>query len=108
MPIPVSLQEEIPDTNRPYHENGLSYVPYLRVVVSNWTENKIYASSDNETDPFIIIDYAQGGYNNDLRYIRELLKENMQLNLLDVRINEHHEYVPKLIVAHPDYLIDPE
>jgi len=106
MPIPVSLQEEIPDTNRPYHENGLSYVPYLRVVVSNWTENKIYASSDNETDPFIIIDYAQGGYNNDLRYIRELLKENMQLNLLDVRINEHHEYVPKLIVAHPDYLID--
>ena len=30
----------------------------------------------------------------------------MQLNLLDVRINEHHEYVPKLIVAHPDYLID--
>lgn len=105
-PIPQSLLEDIPDENRPYHGNGLSYLPYVRVVVSSWTDSKIYASSDNEADPFIIIDYLQGGYNHDLSYIRELLKENMQLNLLDTRINEHHEYVPKLIVAYPDYLID--
>ena len=105
-PIPESLLAEIPKENRPYHTDGLSHVPYLRVVVSSWTDSKIYASSDNETDPFIIIDYLQGGYNHDLRYMQDLLKENMQLNLLDVRINEHHEYVPKLIVAYPDYLID--
>lgn len=105
-PIPPGLQAEIPDENRPYHEGGQTYVPYVRVVVSSWTDTKIYASSDNEADPFIVIDYLQGGYNHDLGYLRELLKENMQLNLLDARINEHHEYVPKLIVAHPDYLID--
>lgn len=41
-----------------------------------------------------------------MAYLSGLLTENMQLNLLDVRIDEHHEYVPKLIVVHPDYLID--
>lgn len=104
--IPVSLLTELPHQNRPYHDSLLKHVPYVRAVVSSWTEEKIYAATDNEEDPFIVIDYMQGGYDGDLKYLRDLLAENVQLNLLDVRINEHHEYVPKLVVVHPDYLID--
>lgn len=104
--IPVSLIADLPHQNRPYHVSSLKHVPYVRAVVSSWTDERIYAATDNGEDPFIIINYREGGYNGDMAYLSGLLTENMQLNLLDVRIDEHHEYVPKLIVVHPDYLID--
>lgn len=104
--IPSSLLADIPSHNRPYQDATQKRLPYVRAVVSSWTEEKIFAATDNEEDPFIVIHYGKGGYNGDLQYLYGLLAENMQLNLLDVYIDERHEYIPKLIVVHPDYLID--
>ena len=104
--IPASILPDIPHSNRPYLGSRLSHIPYVRVSVTSWTDSLIYAATDNNEDPFIVINYAKGGYNGDLLYIHDLLSENLQLNLLDVRVDEENHYIPRLIIVHPDFLID--
>lgn len=104
--IPASILPEIPHSNRPYQGTRLSHIPYVRASVTSWNDTQIFAATDSETDPFIIINYAKGGYDGDLLYLKDLLSENLPLNLLDVRVDEEKHYIPNLIVIHPDYLID--
>ncbi len=104
--IPASILPEIPHSNRPYQGTRLSHIPYVRASVTSWNDTQIFAATDSETDPFIIINYAKGGYDGDLLYLKDLLSENLPLNLLDVRMDEENHYIPNLIVIHPDYLID--
>lgn len=104
--IPASILPEIPHSNRPYQGTRLSHIPYVRASVTSWNDTQIFAATDSETDPFIIINYAKGGYDGDLLYLKNLLSENLPLNLLDVRVDEENHYIPNLIVIHPDYLID--
>lgn len=104
--IPASILPEIPHSNRPYQGTRLSHIPYVRASVTSWNDTQIFAATDSETDPFIIINYAKGGYDGDLLYLKDLLSENLPLNLLDVRVDEESHYIPNLIVIHPDYLID--
>lgn len=104
--IPASILPEIPHSNRPYQGTRLSHIPYIRASVTSWNDTQIFAATDSETDPFIIINYAKGGYDGDLLYLKDLLSENLPLNLLDVRVDEENHYIPNLIVIHPDYLID--
>lgn len=104
--VPATLLPEIPHSNRPYKGTRLSHIPYVRASVTSWTDTQIYAATDSDEDPFIIINYAKGGYNGDLLYLKELLTENLPINLLDIRVDEENHYIPKLIVIHPDYLID--
>ena len=104
--IPASILPDIPHSNRSYLGSHLSHIPYVRVSVTSWTDTLIYAATDNNEDPFIVINYAKGGYNGDLLYIHDLLSENLQLNLLDVRVDEDNHYIPRLIIVHPDYLLD--
>lgn len=104
--VPATLLPELPHSNRPYKGTRLSHIPYVRASVTSWTDSQIYAATDSDEDPFIIINYAKGGYNGDLLYLKELLTENLPINLLDVRVDEENHYIPKLVVIHPDYLID--
>ena len=104
--IPASILPEIPHSNRPYQGTRLSHIPYVRASVTSWNDTQIFAATDSEADPFIIINYAKGGYDGDLLYLKDLLSENLPLNLLDVRVDEENHYIPNLIVIHPDYLID--
>lgn len=104
--IPASILPEIPHSNRPYQGTRLSHIPYVRASVTSWNDTQIFAATDSETAPFIIINYAKGGYDGDLLYLKDLLSENLPLNLLDVRVDEENHYIPNLIVIHPDYLID--
>lgn len=104
--IPASILPEIPHSNRPYQGTRLSHIPYVRASVTSWNDTQIFAATDSETDPFIIINYAKGGYDGDLLYLKDLLSKNLPLNLLDVRVDEENHYIPNLIVIHPDYLID--
>ena len=48
-------------------------------------------------------DYNKSGY--DMSYLRTLVREGMQLNLLDCRV-EGDNIRPQLIVVEPDFLID--
>ncbi|HJE48238.1 AAA domain-containing protein [Phocaeicola coprophilus] len=104
--IPAYFIPEMPHSNRPYKGTRLSRIPYVRASVTSWNDTQIFAATDREDDPFIIINYARGGYDGDLLYIKDLLTENMPLNLLDVRVDEENHYIPGLIVIYPDYLID--
>ena len=104
--IPASILPDIPHSNRPYLGSRLSHIPYVRVSVTSWTDTLIYAATDNNEDPFIVINYAKGGYKGDLLYVHDLLSENLQLNLLDVIVDEDNHYIPRLIIVHPDYLLD--
>lgn len=85
--IPASILPEIPHSNRPYQGTRLSHIPYVRASVTSWNDTQIFAATDSETDPFIIINYAKGGYDGDLLYLKDLLSENLPLNLLDVRVD---------------------
>ena len=105
-PIPQYLQEEIPAQNRPFKENTRKRIPYLRVSVSGWTDSLIYANTDLDDAHSIVINYAKGGYDADMAYLKEILTMNVQLNLLDVSVDEHLHYIPRLIVLNPDFLID--
>ena len=58
--IPASLIPEIPHSNRPYRGTQYSRIPYIRAAVSSWDDTKIFAATDSDEDPFIIIDYAKG------------------------------------------------
>ena len=104
--IPASILPEIPHSNRPHRGTKQSRIPYLRASVGSWTDTQIFAATDSDEDPFIVIDYSKGGYNEDLGYLKELLTENLPINLLDVNIDENNHYLPSLIVTNPDYLID--
>lgn len=104
--IPASFVVRMPPSNRPFEGSRQARLPYLRVAVASWNDTEILAATDSEEDPFILIDYARAGYDGDQRYLKDLLQEDMQLNLLDIRIDENNRYLPRLIVVHPDYLLD--
>lgn len=104
--IPSTLLSALPPGNRPYREEHSAHIPYLRASVVSWNDQHIFAATDSDKDPFIDIDYAKGGYNGDQTYLRELLAENLPINLLDIQIDERHCYIPRLVIIHPDYLID--
>lgn len=104
--IPASILPEIPHSNRPYRGTHLSNIPYVRASVNSWNENLIFASVDSDDEPLIVINYAKGGYNGDLLYIQDILAENMQINLLNIKVDEENHYIPKQIIICPDYLLD--
>lgn len=104
--VPAHFLPEMPPSNRPYQTLKRERIHYLRVSVTGWTEQYIYATTDSDDAPNIIIDYSKGGENGDLLYLNDLLTEHAQLNLLDVSIDEQGHYLPHHIVLHPDYLID--
>ncbi len=104
--IPASFIPEMPHSNRPYRGTHLSNIQYLRASVNSWNENLIFASTDSDDEPMIVINYAKGGYNGDLLYLNDILQENMQINLLDIMVDEENHYIPRQIILNPDYLID--
>lgn len=104
--VPATLAEKIPASGRPFEGTRRSRLPYLRVAVTGWDDTVILAATDSDVDPIVQVDYAHAGYDGDLCYLREVLHEDMQLNLLDVYVDENGCYVPRLIVVEPDYLID--
>lgn len=104
--IPQSILSQIPRSNRPYGGTRLSHIPYVRASVNSWNENLIFASADSEEDQMIVINYAKGGFGGDMLYLNDLLEENMQINLLNVKVDEENHYIPELIILHPDFLLD--
>ena len=83
--IPASLIPEIPHSNRLIAVRSTHASPIYAAAVAV-DDTKIFAATDSDEDPFIIIDYAKGGYNSDMLYVKDLLAENLQLNLLDVHV----------------------
>ena len=100
--VPHQLVTRIPATNKiPDSRQGDRY-DYIRCIVREWDEETITVTTAQEdADDVMVIDYTA----SHLRYLKDVLQEGMQLNLLEVR-KEEERMIPSLIVVEPDFLID--
>ncbi len=78
---------------------------YLRIVVDTWDEQFIYGKSADVDPGFIRVAYNAQKEFGDWSYIRELLTDHTQLNLIRPRLQDDI-YYPELIIFEPDYLVD--
>lgn len=79
-------------------------IKYIRAIVNSWDENYVYATSDDESD--LLIDYYNKDKFADNSYIIDILREGMQINLLDCDVANGGIICPLLIVVEPDFLLD--
>ena len=102
--IPHAVATRIPHSNKPYDPIYSPFYDYLRGVVETWDEEAITVTIEQEdhTDT-LLIDYTA----DHLRYLKDILQEGMQLNMLGVRKKEGADrWEPALIIVEPDFLID--
>ena len=98
--VPPAWKEELPAGSRSYQASPATWMPYLRVSVTQWENGLLFAATDDAGIPFVKVDYSGAAY------LEELLAKDMQLNLLDVQADEKGCLHPGLVIVHPDYLID--
>lgn len=113
--IPDLLLRSLPANGRPYANTEGDDVSYVRCIVRRWDEKFIYVYTESV---FNGITLAVDHSDEDLIYIKDLLKEGMQLNLIDCKISagkadksktpDDAERIvkPGLIIIEPDYLLD--
>ena len=74
---------------------------YVRCIVHSFDDTTIQAdTSDGE----ILIDYANTEGGRDFAYLRKVLREGMQLNLLDCHVGD--VIIPGIVVVEPDFMLD--
>ncbi len=98
VPIPHQVVTVIPPTNRPHSRAEAIDYRYIRCMVHSWDENTIIAQTEQSGADNIVIDYSA----EHLRYLKDILHEGMQLNLIDCTAGMK----PALVIVEPDYLID--
>lgn len=113
--VPGELLRVLPADDKIHDRvEGLD-VRYVRCIVRSWDEGYAYVSAEKGLDGRLLaVDLSD----EDLVYVRKMLREGMQMNLLDCKIdNLPHSIstapdgtesvvVPGLVVVEPDYLVD--
>lgn len=100
--VPGKLLKVLPATNRP-RQKGLSInKDCVRCIVRRYDDTTIFADTEGGE---VVIDYGSTEQGRDLGYLRKILREGMQLNLLDCHVEQSH-ITPQVIVVEPDLLID--
>ena len=79
VPIPHQVVTVIPSTNRSHSRAEAIDYRYIRCMVHSWDENTITAQTEQNDADNIVIDYSA----EHLRYLKDILREGMQLNLID-------------------------
>lgn len=104
--IPHELTTLIPHANRP-HPKGLEINRRrIRCIVKSWDGDFIRVDIDQDTDEEEYLVQLKDEENHlDHTYLCELLREGMQLNLLDCQVRQPI-VTPRLAVVEPDYLVD--
>jgi hypothetical protein len=116
--VPTELTALLPKTDRHVPGKRTARRPYIRCIVRHWDATTIVADSD---DGEIAIDYGSTEGGRDFSYLRKLLQEGMQLNLLDCEWQEKAPapskhapdeeqpvatVLPRFVVVEPDFLLD--
>ena len=113
--VPGELLRLLPANDRPYDRTEGVDARYVRCIVRRWDERYAYVSAEKGLEGRLL---AVDLTDEDLAYVGKMLREGMQLNLLDCKItgakvgrptaDEGTADVvePGLIVVEPDYLID--
>lgn len=105
-PILLSLLAQTP-TGSPTQRRGRIERDCIRIYVTRWDENFIYGHVDEDgIEGQIKVCYNDDcNYLGNWSYIRQLLDESTQLNLVNPHFNDG-VYYPELIIYQPDFLID--
>lgn len=105
--IPSFLVGKIPARGRTTENIQITNYRYIRCIVREWDESTIQVAVTNQdsSEELLLVDYMNTPDYIDFSYLRPMLREGMQLNLLDCTITRK-KVVPRLIVVEPDYLID--
>ena len=105
--IPSFLVGEIPARGRTTENIQITNYRYIRCIVREWDESTIQVAVTNQdsSEELLTVDYMNTPDYIDFSYLRPMLREGMQLNLLDCTVTRK-KVVPRLIVVEPDYLID--
>ena len=105
--IPSFLVGKIPTRGRTTENIQITNYRYIRCIVREWDDSTIQVAVTNQdsSEELLLVDYMNTPDYIDFSYLRPMLREGMQLNLLDCTVNRK-KVVPRLIVVEPDYLID--
>ena len=105
--IPSFLVGKIPARGRITENIQITNYRYIRCIVREWDESTIQVAVTNQdsSEELLTVDYMNTPDYIDFSYLRPMLREGMQLNLLDCTVTRK-KVVPRLIVVEPDYLID--
>nr|WP_314683261.1 AAA domain-containing protein [uncultured Prevotella sp.] len=105
--IPSFLVGRIPARGRTTENIQITNYRYIRCIVREWDDSTIQVAVTNQdsSEELLTVDYMNTPDYIDFSYLRPMLREGMQLNLLDCTITRK-KVVPRLIVVEPDYLID--
>lgn len=105
--IPSFLVGKIPTEGRRTANIQIANYKYIRCTVQSWDDKYIKVNVLNQEcgEEEVLIDYINTPEHIDLSYIRKILCEGMQLNLLDCNVTRKR-IVPHIIVVEPDFLID--
>ena len=107
--VPGSLRQLLPaHAQPPQADQHAEKCPYIRCIVRSWNQQLITATTDEGE---ISVDYGSTDGGRDLTYLFKMLREGMQLNLLDCKRQEGTGdgktcWLPALIVVEPDFLVD--
>ena len=93
--IPHELLTRIPQRPKPYDAQHADRLPYVRCVVTDWEDTTLTAATDQGPVMVSMTDDT----------LPQLLRQGMQLNLLDGH-REGDTIVPGLVVVEPDFLVD--
>lgn len=105
--IPSFLVGKIPARGRTTENIQITNYRYIRCIVREWDDSTIQVAVTNQdsSEELLTVDYMNTPDYIDFSYLRPMLREGMQLNLLDCTVTRK-KVVPRLIVVEPDYLID--
>lgn len=105
--IPSFLVGKIPTEGRRTANIRIANYKYIRCTVQSWDDKYIKVNILNQEcgEEEVLIDYINTPEHIDLSYIRKILSEGMQLNLLDCNVTRKR-IVPRIIVVEPDFLVD--
>ena len=105
--IPDTLVGKLPTHGRSTENIQIANYRYIRCVVRAWDEQTIQVAVINQdsSEELLMVDYMNTAEYVDFSYLRSLLREGMQLNLLDCTVTRK-KVTPRLIVVEPDYLVD--
>ena len=105
--IPDTLVGKLPTHGRITENIQIANYRYIRCIVREWDEQTIQVAVINQdsSEELLTVDYMNTAEYVNFSYLRSLLHEGMQLNLLDCTVTRK-KVVPRLIVVEPDYLVD--
>ena len=105
--IPDMLVGKLPTHGRITENIQIANYRYIRCIVRAWDEQTIQVAVINQdsSEELLTVDYMNTAEYVDFSYLRSLLREGMQLNLLDCTVTRK-KVIPRLIVVEPDYLVD--